>query len=110
MFALARAIKHRLLLKEETWKQVLTPSTISPFGMGCTVSEWHGKKRITHNGGHTGFRTLHIYLPDEDFDIIFLSNSGYGNARADISEMIFQTFFSSDDTLTVQPEMDKGYI
>ena len=45
----------------------------------CIVSvdrttDWHGKKRITHNGGHPGFRTLHIQLPEDDFDIIFLSN------------------------------------
>ena len=77
---------------------------------GCTVSTWHGKKRITQNGGHTGFRTLHIQLPEDDFDIILLSNSGFGEARADLSEMIFEHFYcdSRIDSHTV--EMDKGYI
>ena len=92
-FALNRAIRGRLLLKPETWAEALTPSPLNSMGMGCTVSVWHGKRRITHNGGHTGFRTLHILLPDEDFDLIFLSNSGYGDARAALSEMVYEAFF-----------------
>ena len=81
------------------------------MGMGCTVSEWHGKHRITHNGGHKGFRTLHIQLPDDDFDIIFLSNSGYGEARNDISEMIYSNFYNIENIVKKDGiEMDKGYI
>ena len=110
VYALNKAIKNKLILKSETWEKVLTPSMINSMGMGCTVSEWHGKKRITHNGGHTGFRTLHVQLPTDDFDIIILSNSGYGNARFDIAEMIYESFYGDNNENSDRIEMDKGYI
>ena len=114
VYCLNKAIKHRLLLKDETWEEVLTPSSINNMGMGCAVSQWHGKQRITHNGGHLGFRTLHIQLPEDDFDLIFLSNSGFGDARWDISEMVYRAFYVDEDTIGESTgetvEMDKGYI
>lgn len=110
VYCLNRAIKHRLLLKDSTWEMLLTPSPLNKMGMGCTVSVWHGKRRITHNGGHTGFRTLHVQLPDEDLDIILLSNSGFGDARKAISEMIHQAFYGKDDAVSDELQMDKGYI
>ena len=110
VYCLNKAIKHRLLLKEETWEEVLTPSPVNGMGMGCSISDWYGKKRITHNGGHLGFRTLHIQLPEDDFDLIFLSNSGFGEARWDISEMVFQAFYGDRETVAEVIEMDKGYI
>ena len=109
VYCLNNAIKHKLLLNSETWEQVLTPSPINSIGMGCTISTWHNKKRITHNGGWDGFRTLHIQLPKDDFDIIFLSNSGWGNARNDFAEAIYEAFFGSDNLLCEEVKMDIGY-
>ncbi len=111
VYALCRAIKHRLLLKKETWEQVLTPSPVNNKGFGCTVTQWHGKLRITHNGGHRGFRTLHIYLPEEDFDVILLSNSGYcDSGRSEIAEMVYRAFLDPDSLSEKPLEMDTGYI
>ena len=110
VYCLNKAVKNRLLLSGETWTEVLTPSSVNSFGMGCSITEWHGKRRITHNGGHLGFRTLHVWLPQDDFDLIFLSNSGFGEARADISEMVHETFYGSGQTCGCVVEMDKGYI
>ena len=110
VYCLNMAIKNCSLLSKETWEALLTPSPLNQMGMGCTVSNWHGKKRITHNGGHIGFRTLHIQLPEDDFDIILLSNSGFGEARGDLAEIIFEHFYrnTGNDSQTI--EMDKGYI
>ncbi len=110
VYCLNKAIKHRLLLKKETWQEILTPSPVCKFGMGCTLTTWHGKKRITHNGGHKGFRTLHIQLPDDDFDFIILSNSGFGNARDDIAEMVYDAFYGKDESFGESFTMDAGYI
>ena len=107
---LNKAIKRCLLLSESTWEEALTPSPLNNMGMGCTVTAWHGKRRITHNGGHKGFRTLHIQLPQDDFDVIFLSNSGFGNARDDIAEMIHAAFYGETEGASQRVEMDKGYI
>ena len=80
------------------------------MGKGCTITQWHGKHRITHNGGHTGFRTLHVQLPEEDFDLIFLSNSGYGDARNAISEMVYRAFYGDPAEEGAALAMDRGYI
>ena len=110
VYCLNKAIKNRSLLAEQTWETLLTPSPLNQMGMGCTISNWHGKHRITHNGGHTGFRTLHIQLPEDDFDLIFLSNSGFGEARGDIAEMVHEWFYSNTSEAGAAIEMDKGYI
>lgn len=110
VYCLNKAIKNRNLLSQKSWEMILTPSSINQMGMGCTITEWHTKYRITHNGGHSGFRTLHIQLPEDDFDIIFLSNSGFGDARVDISNMIFNAFYNDNNLSDESVEMDKGYI
>jgi len=110
VYCLNKAIKHQLLLAPETWQEVLTPSPLNRMGLGCTVSNWHGKTRITHNGGSIGFRTLHIQLSEDDFDIIFLSNSGFGDARNAISEIIHNAFYGEDDIRDKAIAMDTGYI
>ena len=109
VYALNKAIKHRLILSEETWREALTPSPHNNMGMGCYVTNWHNKTRVNHNGGHAGFRTLHIHLLEDDFDVIFLSNSGYGSAREDLAEVIHTCFFGDDDTVNAEIKMDQGY-
>ena len=111
VYRLNHAIKDGLLLRPETWDAVLTPDPHSSMGMGCTVTEWHGKHRITHNGGHKGFRTFHVQLPDDDFDVIIMSNSGYGNARYDLTEIIHDAFYAADgDSESGRLDLDKGFI
>lgn len=109
VYALNNAIKNKLLLKPETWEMVLTPG-LGSFGMGCRVFDWHGKKRITHNGGSIGFRTLHVQLPEDDFDFILLSNSGYGNSREAFSEAVYEAYYGKDNEKSKKFEMDAGYI
>ena len=109
VYRLNIAIKNSMLLSDKTWELILTPTAYNNMAMGCTVTTWHGKQRIHHNGGHTGFRTLHIQLPEDDFDIIILSNSGFGNARNGISEMIYSAFYESNDDSLTNFKMDMGY-
>lgn len=109
-YCLNTAYKNKPILSNESWKEIITPSPLSRMGLGNTISIWHGKKRITHNGGHLGFRTLHVQLPEDDFDMILLSNSGYGNARRDIAEMVYQAFYNENGAEGEGIEMDKGYL
>ena len=110
LYMLNREIKSPHVLQKSSWDIILSPESLNNKGMGCTITDWHGKKRITHNGGHIGFRTLHIQLPSDDFDIIMLSNSGFHNeSRDDISEIIHRHMYwtgGSDGVI----ELDKGYI
>ena len=109
VYCLNRAIKHRLMLKEETWNEILTPSPLNSMGMGCIVLPWHGKARIMHNGGSVGFRTLHMQLPEDDFDIIFLSNAGWGNARFEIADAVYEAFYGGEK-VGADVKLDAGYI
>lgn len=104
VYCLNKAIKHRTLLKNETWDEILGKC------IGCWQSIWHGKKRLTHNGGSQGFRTLHIQLCEDDFDIIFLSNSGWGDARNDFAEAIHAAYYGNDTLASDEVKMDVGYI
>ena len=110
VYCLNKALKHRLLLKDSTWLEILTPSPLNSMGLGCTISSWHGKKRVTHNGGSRGFRTMHIHVLEDDLDIIFLSNSGWGEARADYAEAVYEAFYGKDDIASETVKMDVGYI
>lgn len=110
VYCLNKAIKHKLLLKPETWQEVLTPSPLNDMGLGCRVNHWHGKLRITHNGGSSGFRTMHMQLPEDDFDIIFLSNSGFGDARNHIAEAVYKACYGTPEGTDIPLEMDKGYV
>lgn len=104
------AVKNRLLLKDDTWDMVLTPSEVSGFGMGCRAIDWRGKKRVVHNGGHVGFRTLHEHIVEDDFDVIILSNTGFGNARDDMTTIVHNYFYGEDEKLNEKIAMDVGYI
>ena len=110
VYCLNKAIKNKLLLSEQTWQEILTPSRISEMGMGCMITDWHGKLRISHNGGHIGFRTLHAQVPEDDFDLIFMSNSGFGDARYALGEIVYSEFYGDDGKIEKHLAMDVGYI
>lgn len=110
VYCLNHAIKHKKLLKPETWDLVLTPSDINVFGLGCQVWDWHGKKRIQHNGGSSGYRTLHVQLPEDDLDIILLSNFGFGDARWSLTNAVYAAFYGAAETQSESEAMDGGYI
>lgn len=108
VYCLHDAIQEKKLLRPETWETILTPSPLNSMGMGCTITDWHGRHRITHNGGHLGFRTLHIWLPEDDFDIILLSNCGFGDARNFFAEAIYEAWYGRCAGEEAVP-MDTGY-
>ena len=107
VYQLNRAIKGRWLVSESAWREILTPAD-SGFGLGMTISTWHGRRRYHHNGGHLGFRTLHVQLPEDDFDLIILSNTGFGNARGAFAEAAYQIWYGEEAPDAV-PEMDRGF-
>ena len=78
-------------------------------GKGCTVSNWHGKKR-THNGEHRDFRTLPVQITEDDFDIILLSNCGWREARHDFSEAARKAYYGDDVMENKVIGMKTGYI
>jgi hypothetical protein len=110
VYRLNVAIKYRLLLKEDTWRQVLSTWKLGHFGMGCAVLQWHGREMIRQNGEHKGFRTLHRQLQDEDFDIILLLNHTTSDVREDIPEAIYTARYGLEGEQCERVGMDAGYI
>ncbi len=108
LYQLHVAIQYKKLVSEVAWEQILTPSPINRFGFGCSLFPWHNRTRIQHNGGHTGFRTLHFQVPEDDFDLILLSNLSGVDIRNDIMEAAGNFFYETTDTAPT--DMDKGYI
>lgn len=106
VYRLNTVMKHKQLLSEDSWKQILTPSDVGVFGLGCQVWDWHGKRRIQHNGGSHGFRTLHIWLPEDDLDIILLSNSGFGDARWSLTNAVYTAFYGDETVEAEATNMD----
>ncbi len=106
---LYRAEREFKFLKRETWQKIFTPSSIGKFGYGLQVYEWNGELCYMSTGGFTGFRALNRFLPKKDFNIIILSNTGFGDARADISNKAFNLFIDKNATYAFKVEMDKGF-
>ena len=96
-------------MRKSTEKVSCSTIALNTMGMGCTVGVWHGKKRITHNGGHAGFRTLHIQPPEDDFDIIYLSNSAWADARNDFAEAVHDAYYGADNFPNEAVKMDARY-
>ena len=104
-----RSIMEKRLLKPETWDLIFTRSKVGQFGLGCIVFQWDGRLTYQNNGGHIGFRTIHRLLPEEDFDIILLSNSAWGDVRTDVMNAVHKFYLDGASADLFQPEMDKGF-
>lgn len=104
-----RSVREKRLLKPETWDLLYTRSEVGQFGFGCIVFQWDGRLTYQNNGGHIGFRTIHRLLPEEDFDIILLSNSTWGDVRTDIMNAVHKFYLDGTAADLFQPEMDKGF-
>ena len=97
-------------LKKETWQKFFTPSKIGRFACGLQVYVWNSELCYMSTGGYLGFRALNRFLPKRDFNIIILSNTGFGDARADISNKAFELFIDEKADHAFKVEMDKGFV
>lgn len=74
-------------LQNEMW-QMHTPTQVSPFskhywpdihfkgyGLGWSLSDYAGKKIVSHNGGYDGMISQTVLIPEENIGFIVLTNS-----------------------------------
>ncbi|MBL8268948.1 serine hydrolase domain-containing protein [Steroidobacter sp.] len=47
------------------------------YGFGLTRQEVIGHRVVTHTGGISGFRTVFVFFPDDDFAVVVLANHSY---------------------------------
>jgi CubicO group peptidase (beta-lactamase class C family) len=79
-----QALNNGELLKNETWKQVISPfklndGKLSDYGFGFFIKNENNVKSIGHGGAIDGFRAVEIYYPQKDLYIVLLCNSEQDN-------------------------------
>ncbi len=71
---------------EETWSPVIDAMG-AHYGLGWFVSEWDGRRLLTHTGGIDGFSAKVAVLPDDGVAYVLLVNRG-GSALVEASQGI----------------------
>jgi CubicO group peptidase (beta-lactamase class C family) len=82
----------RRLLSDSTIKEMRTPQTVIPidsiterlrpsthflaYGLGWTLSDYRGRKLVSHSGALDGMRSIVMLVPEERLGIVALSNGG----------------------------------
>jgi len=52
------------------------PAThFSATGLGWFLNDYHGRKLVSHSGGHEGMNSRVVMLPEENFGMVILTNS-----------------------------------
>ncbi len=74
------------------------PSThFRAYGFGWGVSDYHGKKIISHSGGYDGVITYTCFVPEANLGFVILTNSNSSLYNA-LSYKILDYFLSDDST------------
>jgi serine beta-lactamase-like protein LACTB len=84
LFAGGKAQKKGQLLKPETIKQMYRlqfakDNEKAGFGIGFAVSEFEGRRRISHGGAVYGFSTEFAALPDDKLGVVVLAAKDVSN-------------------------------
>ena len=59
-------------------KGVLNDGTELNYAFGLEISNYRGTKKISHEGGWAGFRSVLAIYPEQNFSVAVLSNMGLG--------------------------------
>jgi len=62
-----------------------------------------GKMKTTHNGGSEGFRTMHVQLPEDDFEVIVLSNCDWVEGRHHIVNNLHDVCYDEENKYEAMP-------
>ncbi|PTM03381.1 MAG: serine hydrolase [Bacteroidetes bacterium] len=79
MFKWQEAIKNNLLISKETTEKVFTNYTLNNgqqinYGYGWHIKEINGISTREHGGHFFGFKSMGVYLPNEDIYVVGLNN------------------------------------
>jgi len=74
------------------------PSThFRAYGMGWSVSDYHGRQIVNHSGGYDGVITFTCLVPEENLGFVILTNSNSSLYNA-LSYRILDAFLAKDTT------------
>ena len=92
MYKWQEAIKNKLLINKETTEKAFTNYTLNNgehinYGYGWHIKAKNGVNSREHGGSIFGFKSMGVYLPDEDIYVIGLSNCDC-NSPTEITRII----------------------
>jgi D-alanyl-D-alanine carboxypeptidase len=75
-----RALTSGALLRSETLERAWTSyrlldGSLTGYGYGWGIGEWHGRRTMEHSGGIHGFATYALRMPAEGLFVAILSNN-----------------------------------
>jgi CubicO group peptidase (beta-lactamase class C family) len=96
LFKWQEAIKDHVLLSKETTQLAFTNYTLNNgdpinYGYGWHIKELDGAKSYEHGGSIFGFKSMGVYLPEEDIYVVGLSNCDCNSPTQitrDIAELV----------------------
>ncbi|NDV42216.1 serine hydrolase domain-containing protein [Flagellimonas sediminis] len=99
MFTWEEAIKNHVLLSKETTQLAFTNYTLNNgdpihYGYGWHVKEMEDTLSYEHGGSIFGFKSMGVYLPQEDIYVIGLSNCDCNSpteVTREIAKMVLET-------------------
>ncbi|WP_207512933.1 serine hydrolase domain-containing protein [Longitalea luteola] len=100
LFRWHQALYAYKLVKKETLDKAVAPfrfsdGKLSQYGYGWFIKELRGRKLIGHGGAIDGFRSMEVYLPEEDIFIAALFNSddnGFFPLFENITNLVLSDF------------------
>ncbi|HYL15419.1 MAG TPA: serine hydrolase [Terriglobales bacterium] len=88
---------------------VLKPH-FSDYGLGWSMSDYHGRKLVGHTGGVAGFVSLVRLVPEENLGLVVLTNAEEGGAFSAIGCHIIDHYLNlpSTDWITAYQEVERN--
>lgn len=66
------------VMEQMSQRGILNDGTKTDYAFGLEIGEYKGLKRIHHEGGWSGFRSVIVFFPEQDFGVVILANLGLG--------------------------------
>ena len=68
------------VIRPESWERMITPEQLSggrflDYGFGVSVQQSDFGTAIMHEGATAGFNSYFVYYPEQDLNIVLLSNT-----------------------------------
>ena len=66
------------IIEQMIQRGVLNNGITLDYAFGLVIDEYKGLNRIQHEGGWSGFRSVLVFFPRQDFGVVILGNLGLG--------------------------------
>ncbi|MBD2702839.1 beta-lactamase family protein [Spirosoma sp. BT702] len=119
LFQWHQALYANKLLKKESLEKAFTPfklaeGRLSEYGYGWFIRDWKGSPSIGHGGAIDGFRSMEMYLPEQDLYIAALMNaeddSFFSFSETILDKLTSQERSSAYKDLTLSDDVLNRYV